>query len=308
MTARKLSDLPAATSFDPADLIEIVQGGVSKQATGTEVAGMLTADTARLVPHGVAPRYPRPTTAPVAIWAGSVTPDNFEDGDAIIRPAQLINELWYASFNAESLIGVVDDGDPVDLLDDISGNDRDAVQATGAKQPTFVAASGSTPAHVSFGGAHALAVSFGEVIAQPCSIVFAARFDSLPGSGNNWAIDGDANNQVSIGVSAGPVFTVNAGNAATHGPTTPATGQWYIGNLYLSAGASVYRINGVEDSSFSPGTQELTGLTFGARYTQTQETAFMAGDLGECHVKAGALNDQAALETLLAAKYGITLP
>lgn len=321
------TDARALVVNDTAGTPELVQsafvGAAGGTFTGAVVVPDATADThavnrqtgdARYAPlgatavvaHGAAVRYARPT-ADVVVWVGTVEPDNAATGDIFVDVVGEPDESWYASFTGDSGIGVETTATAISTWDDISGNNRDVLQATEAKKPDWVAASGANPAHVSFDGAHALGVAFGETLAQPLTVLAVVRLDSTPTTGNEWIFDGEVNNEVTMGPSAGPVWTVTAGSVVTHDTAVPALDTWTLLVLYLNGASSTFRINGVEDSSFSPGAQTLTGLTLGGRYNETA-SAWLSGDIGDFRIKSGALDDEAAVEAWFADKYGITLP
>lgn len=196
---------------------------------------------------------------------------------------------------------------------DMSGKGFDAVQASTARQPTYLASytHGRPGLDMRASGIN-VAASFGTTLSQPCEIWFVATSDA-PTAGAP-LIDGiDSVNRVqarktnSLG---GNAFYITAGGTDNPHPVTPIT--WNVPHIhrcvYFDDKTGEIHIDGVQQTltpSTIIGTNTTQGMTIGSFYdgSGTSNSTF-----GEVLVFSGKLSttDASRLTSYLKTKWAIT--
>lgn len=231
-------------------------------------------------------------------------------GTASAAPAPSFDPLtavtWHSAFFAEDPDWVAPaDGAAVSQWDDGSGNGRHAIQATGANQPLYRAASSvmnNKPAVEAVDTTDSLAQTVYTAIAQPFSLVFLGRMSS---GASGFMTDGlSALNRIAFLRAAS--WNPNAGTGVSLG-----TGD---GNTHLFE----WIINGVNAKLFIDGTQvgstqshggnTCVGLTLFNRYST--DTAPGNRTLSFLGIYAGNWESEAqrsAFKTWAASHYNLTI-
>jgi hypothetical protein len=175
--------------------------------------------------------------------------------------------LW-AWYRADYLLGLDDlpaDGAAVSQWNDISGNDRHAVQATGVDQPTFETAVQNLLPAVRFVAASTHMLDTGVALSQPAVTVIACTTPSDTAANKsiiqgNTGTTGDA----AFFFSSTEQITVYAG---TGRPDTGGSvvGCTIVAGVFNGASGWVYRgTDGTEATMLTPGTRTFTNLQIGA--------------------------------------------
>jgi hypothetical protein len=187
---------------------------------------------------------------------------------------------------------------------DQSGNSKDAVQATAGSQPKIVNA-GTLLNELDFDGTDdSLAIDFGADLSQPNSLFMVHQadstsssanefFDRSGGSGDRTLLDQASSNYRMLSPS-----TADTGLAVT-------TDRTLVFALY-NGSSSLLAKNGTASSAVNPGTQGINqNSTLGASASGTR---FYDGSMQEFIIyNSDQSSKRAALETNIAAEYGITL-
>jgi hypothetical protein len=258
----------------------------------------------------------RPDTTAAVMWVGWVAPLNMEDGDLYMEATEQEPVIaWHTAYSA-SAITTLADGASVDSLPDTSGNGRNAVQATGTKQPKWY---GGTNPYVRFDGVDDFlqTTAFASPLAQPGTLILVAKLATVTTAssptkemvngrttGGEWSIS-------QRGVSGNPGSEVWQAGAGTrrNGPATdkPVAAQWFILTFVVNGATSYLRVNGSQTANADYGTNSFDGITLGSLYNGLG--GFVDMDLGELRLASTALDGTAVaeLESYFAGKYGITL-
>lgn len=298
-----------------ADIAAMVQNQTS--ATGAALSATYATKTElsgagmRVVYHMTDATTARPDTVSPVLWVGSVPPANRVAGDMYFESsaeAAPPSVAWLAQYTASSLS--LANATAVATWADESGNGNDLAQATAASQPTFYAATDTSPAYVRFPGAHSLVTqAFAAAGTQPFTIIVAARHNTVnTATGFNTVATGLTAGQFVLrgrGNGAGAAFwSAEAGTSINH--TQITAGQWYIVSVIFDGTTSTIRVNG-SSIGVSPGTNAFTGLRVGSSYTGA--SSFFNGDLHALRLFQGRLEDpdRLAVEQSLADSVGVTL-
>lgn len=206
---------------------------------------------------------------------------------------------WWA---ADRLGYPVADGATVATWRDLSGNGRDASQATAGSRPTYrTGRAGGRPALV-FDGGDYLDSSW-TAITQPITIVSVNTFPASVGD----VYDGSsgASNRTAFWCENGSAIYIYAGGSSLNSTVTaPQPLSVYV-NEFNGSSSSV-RQNSTVKVTGNPGTTGSAGLRIGHESSLFGSYGF-DGDIAEILVYAKALTaaEKRRLEVHLGAKYGI---
>jgi len=208
--------------------------------------------------------------------------------------------LW---LDASDESTITDTGGAVDTWADKSGNGYDVTQATAANKPTTGTRTMNGLNVLDFdGSSDYLQGAFGATLTQPNTIFMVFDLESY--GGTMFLYDGiDASNRHTVYRSSS-IYRAFAG-VDQGGGTFDA--DPHISRAVFNGSASSLHIDGSSNIATSDfGSQSLTGLTLGARYSAAN---FFSGAIAEVIVVDGTLTAQqiADTETYLADKWGITL-
>lgn len=188
----------------------------------------------------------------------------------------------------------------VSKLYDLTSNNNDLVQATGAKQPTWTSAVQNGLPGLAMDGARKMAVTFSGALSQPNSIFFVGY--KAAGASRTAYVDGIASghrNSILDYYEGSYPVELYAGSAETWGTVTDLRGVSFILSAFFRdavPAASLLYVNGVQKVSASPGTNDLTGITLGA----TVDPIYMKGSFFEVLVFNGdKTGNRSTIETYL---------
>jgi len=218
----------------------------------------------------------------------------------LFSPLDLSPAAW---FDASDESTITDTGGAVDTWADKSGNGYDVTQATAANKPTTGTRTMNGLNVLDFdGSSDYLQGAFGATLTQPNTIFMVFDLESY--GGTMFLYDGiDASNRHTVYRSSS-IYRAFAG-VDQGGGTFDA--DPHISRAVFNGSASSLHIDGSSNIATSDfGSQSLTGLTLGARYSAAN---FFSGAIAEVIVVDGTLTAQqiADTETYLADKWGITL-
>jgi hypothetical protein len=221
-------------------------------------------------------------------------------------PGNLSN--LFAWFNAANSTVV---GGKVSALADLSGHGRNAVQATSAKQPTYVASYQNGRPGVQFNaGSLCLVSTYGVTLAQTSEIWIVATITTPSGGAS--IFDGiDSSNRQSAAkttVFGGQDLYMYASGGTPHPTPSPTWGVPHVYRFVFAGAASAMAIDGAAQTltpAGGTGTQGSNGLTIGADNTGSGNPAGLT--VGEVVVASGALGstDAASLLGYLKGRWGI---
>lgn len=166
---------------------------------------------------------------------------------------------------ADEITGL-SNGDPVATWPDISGNGRDATQATSGKRPTWQSAgvNGRPAVRFTLASSQYMATASWTELAQPNTVVVVASI-----SASSYICDGiaDGYRHAIFAISGMSIF---AGSSVSGSVSMPAAASVWTG-VYNGA-SSLLRRNGTTVASGNAGTNGLTGLTIGSRFNGAQNS------------------------------------
>lgn len=203
--------------------------------------------------------------------------------------------------DASQIVGL-SNGDPVPTWTDESGNGNDAVQATGAKQPSYQTNQLNGHPIVRFDSARCMGITTLSVN-QPYTIFIVLK-DVMDGST-------PSENEIFSGTSNG--FFVIYYNATQIPAVFPWTGA--SSSVPMTTDVLCIIMNGASSAIFQDGVSTSTGnsgttglgadFVIGAFFNQTQN--FMNADVAEIIIYDSALGttDRQTVETYLATKYAL---
>lgn len=210
----------------------------------------------------------------------------------------LDNYTWEFRFEADSITGL-SDNDPVATWPDLSGNGRDATQATPSDRPTYkTGIINGLPAVRYPGGTDVrLATAAVSAISQPTTTFYIGfgeagartHFDGIVSSARHTMY--------------GPATTyMYAGGVISAGLSSQAFALWCI--IWDGASSKVWR-GGGSGITGDLGTHTLTGLTIGNRFANSESCG---GDVAAVLFAAGSLavTDINTIANSLADKYNLT--
>lgn len=245
------------------------------------------------LPQVAARRASAPEWTPAKLFAAS-------EAGAWYDPSDL-STLWQ---DTAGTTPVTADGQSVARIDDKSGNGNHLTQATASKRPVYRTA----------GGLHWLLFdgvddflrtsAFAAALAQPNHICLSGRHGLGP---QVYLYDGIAtSNRHAILESTATTGTAFQMFAGTISADIPADAADHVYSALFNGAASNLRTDGVASAAVDAGTQSLTGLTLGARFTDVDP---MAGRIYEFVLHDNELtgDDLSNLEAYLAGKAGVTL-
>lgn len=206
--------------------------------------------------------------------------------------------LWVDASNLD-----LNDGDLVGSWTDLSGNDYHATQSTDGNKPTFKENILNGKPVVRFDGENFLQTNeFLSTLEQPNTffIIFTANenpgyiiFDGIT-DGNRNAFGSSGPGTTTVSLFAGVVLNSSQ--------LLPQDWSVWTG-LYDNTNSQILK-NGILENQGDIGSQNLTGLTIGCRFSLTR---FLIGDIAEILIYDSALSDSNRLlvENYLSQKYAI---
>lgn len=217
---------------------------------------------------------------------------------AAFTPASLSGlQVWY---DATQIVST--DGTALGTWSDVSGNGRNATQATGANKPIYktgiqnslpVVRCGASPVQ------YVQAATWG-TLAQPNTVVVVGSVTSTFG----YLVDGgDSTNRHSIarGLNTNGSMGLYAGSVIEG---VQALSEWHTWIAVVNGGSSVLYRDGSSFATGNANTRSLAGITIGCRNDGGAGNA--GADIGEVIVYTGAMGstDRSSLQTYLKAKWG----
>lgn len=223
-------------------------------------------------------------------------------GAATFSPTSIPGlQLW---FDASQITGKVD-GDVMPSWSDLSGNARDAAQATAAKQPLYKTAIQNGKPVVRFDGVDDFmqtASTF--TINQPNTIIMAA-FNRAPTATLKMIQDGAVSGARQTLRRQSTQYSMYAGGVYVTQPGTSVP-AWDVLTMVMNGASSALYSGGVSILTGNPGTGGLQGVTLAANYVGTE-----AGnhDIAEYLSYNSALStaDRQAVERYLGTKWGVAV-
>ena len=179
------------------------------------------------------------------------------------------------------------DADPVGGLWDWSGNGNHLTQSTSTKRPALKLAIQNGLPVLRFDGVDDfLAGAFGAAQSQPYTLLFAFSLRTV--AAQKSVCDGkDATHRCQlITFPDASTWDFYAGGADTNAGTPDAA--WHALGIRVNGAASKVRFDGGADTTVSPGTQGVSGITLGTAYDGTSAGAV---DVGESLAYSGAVSD-----------------
>lgn len=140
---------------------------------------------------------------------------------------------------------------------------RDLVQLTASKQPLYTAASGSTPAYLTFDGTDDYMRTAQFMQPQPVTRYTVARQISWTSGRYLWDGAAGANSGATIQTTASPQVNLNAGSSAA-GNTDWAVGTDAVITSVLNGASSSIRVNRGTATTGNAGSTSQSGITIGA--------------------------------------------
>jgi hypothetical protein len=221
-------------------------------------------------------------------------------------PLSLAPAAWYDFSDLSTMFqtgtrgspgaAVAADGDPVGLILDKSGNNKDLVQAVTTKRPLYH--TDGTLKWIAFDGADDFLRCTTLALSQP-DYVYLAHQQSSVGAAQAF-FDGVSAEQTAF--NSPTTLTYNAGSGVNSGiaANTAAAVDGYVFN----GASSTARRNGVAGTGGNAGAAALSDVTIGCTNIFT---AFYFGKMFGIVIGSGALASPAKLETYLGAKAGLVL-
>ena len=219
----------------------------------------------------------------------------------------LVDVTWHSAFFAEDPDWTPPaDGAAVSQWDDGSGNGRHAVQATGANQPLYRAASSvmnNKPAVEAVDTTDSLAQTAYTAIAQPFSLVFLGRLGTASAFMTDGLSAAAVNRIVFIRAAS---WNPNAGTGRTYGT---GDGNTHLFEWIINGANAKLLIDGTQvGSTESHGTNTCVGLTLFNRYSidtapGNRTLSFLGIYAGNWEVDAA----RSSFKTWAASHYNLTI-
>lgn len=215
---------------------------------------------------------------------------------------------WY---DASQITGL-SDGDPVTNWPDVSGNSRDVVQATAARQPTYRTNVTAGRPVVRFDGSNDILVTAVAVNnAQPntYAVVVSSDFPT-PGSGNAQGIvhnhNAGAGGENSLFLRSDNADYGVYGGALGLIDVVASTAGFHVVLASFNGTSSILSVDGVEFTG-NAGTLEMGGIALGGRADSMSQ--FLDGDIAEAVVynSVPSVAERGWLYRYLGRKYGVAL-
>lgn len=191
---------------------------------------------------------------------------------------------------------------------DQSGNSNNALQATGANQPTCTANLQNGRNGLVFNGTTTyLATNSFTALAQP-NVLFVVSQLTSPATTANYAVDGIAsgNRNADFLLGDGSVYQMFAGSVLATASASNTSA--HIKPLVFNGSSSTYSLDNALLVTGNAGTNTITGLTIGSRWDQ-QAASFFHGNIYEV-IQYNRLLSSAeiiAVNRYLSQKWGITI-
>jgi hypothetical protein len=227
-----------------------------------------------------------------------------------VWPAELTPSLW---LTAESLLASLANGAPVTAWADQSGNGRNFVQGTAARQPVFETGSLNGYPSIVLDGDDVLTATalLSDVVDGNgrCNF-FAVILPDATGAGTFQRVVGDGNSRIQIGydyTSTGSIVCRNYDGSDDHATKAAPEGSWQnVGLAHDASNVSAF----VNDGDSAAATNTATGATAdltGALRIGSATTGFK-GKIAEIIIFAGALSEEnrRRVTRYLVQKYGLT--
>jgi hypothetical protein len=195
------------------------------------------------------------------------------------------------------------DADSVQLIDnkvatwyDVSGSDHNLTQASTSWRPS-ISSFNSNPL-VSFNGNAYFQINFGETFAQPNTIFVVYRIRSAATMA--FIFDEITATRTMLYWNAN-LMVMHSGLNLTYSKSSPTS--LTLSTLIYNSSSSSFRENGSVKSIGNAGTNSITGLTIGTRYTAAAN--YLTGDIAEFIFYNRALNSDeiSIVEDYLMDKY-----
>lgn len=209
-------------------------------------------------------------------------------------------------------LGITLNGSTVSAWGDQSGQGNGVSQGTPANQPTYVAATGGSPAALSFpggGGATALQKATFN-LAQPLEYFIAARSANSNPTAGQYLIDGGTNKNIVAQSAAGNVLNQFDGGTAGNGVTI-TIGSSFIVDSFYNGGSSQQTLNGgAAATGANPGTVASTSLTIGNSGGLTTNWGGLIFEVAAFVVPATGMApaDRVRMNRYMGASWGVVVP
>ena len=196
----------------------------------------------------------------------------------------------------------LNDTDPVDTWNDLSGSDNDATQSTPSNQPRYnTNVVNSLPA-INFDGSNYYLEFSSLINMQPATIFIVGRYN-LPQVNASY-IGNDTNNSF-VGYYGGSVYYYSTLANMNTASTLPTLFQIYTAHAQPPGNTSSIRINGtqVRSGNYNWGASTI-------RYISRRNAERLRGDIAEIIIFSTNLSSDEinAVEGYLSDKYNITIP
>ena len=227
-------------------------------------------------------------------------------GSKSFNPSELLN-LW-AWFDASEITGL-SDTDPLTTWNDISGNSRNASQATAEQKPTYSVNQLNGLPVVSFAGGAVLlsTAAFASRLPQPYSIICVAKIGAAEAAQGLFdGLTGDYRGHVyKVGESATGALKQYC-TPTEYEVKIPVThGSYHIDSVVFNGASSAYYRDGALFGFGTTGTADIDGLYLGNTYAWNSGLVGGIAELLLCESLSDV--DRVKIEKYLSKKYGISL-
>lgn len=214
----------------------------------------------------------------------------------IWRPSAVFNPALYGTVYARYDFSSVPVG-AISSFADSGPNGLTLTQATGANQPTGVAAAQNGKNVARFNGSSQFLANTSFTIAQPDTVFLVAKTNNAAASQN--AFDGATARQV-IGIN-GSLWFIYGGTTLVQAGATDT--NWHVFSAVYNGASSQCWKDGTSIITGNPGTAALTSFRLGVASTAA---SFWNGDIGEFLIYSGSLSttNRQAVEAALKSKWG----
>jgi hypothetical protein len=193
----------------------------------------------------------------------------------------------YAWYDASQIVGKVD-GDAISQWDDLSGNARHLLQATGSKQPLYKAAVQNGKPVVRFDGVDDdLTAALAATLAQPFTIVVVGRASTGTSTNENFTASPSGNVFVAGRTGGGGVYSIQGGTPFTQISAGRKENAFKLITAIFNGATSEIHVNGATTAGSLGTTGYATPLRVGSLGGTTE---FLNGDVAELIVYSKALN------------------
>lgn len=222
-------------------------------------------------------------------------------GGSAFSPLSLSPALWLAA----STITGLNDGEAITTWADISGNGRDAAQATADNKPTYQTNELNGYPVVRFDGSNDLLATGSFTLAQPVHVFLVGKM-SGGAVDYRYFLDGLAgNDRLSLYyIVASDDVGIYTATSAAEITVSADDESFYLWTALFSGASSRLRKDGGSDATGELAAATAGGVTIGAR----RDGSYPGGsDIAEIVIYDSALSDanRDAVEAYLAAKYGL---